>query len=276
MIPVATPGAPVTEGYHAPEHSLTFAGLVRSEWIKFWSVRSISISMIVAAACIVGLGLLLGTVSAVMAEGTNEGAPAVDGLSVETNLLGAQIATLIAAVVGVLFITGEFSTGMIRTSFTVVPRRAPVLWAKAVVLAVAVAGLLGTSAFAAFFLGQAIGGDSGIGDPGVLRILLGNALVMAGTALAGLGVGAVLRSAAAAISALLGLLLVLPLLLLPVPDFPGKVLITRYNFGNTTPSLTMLGEQAGAPSVGASVVGFCVWVALLVLLGGFALRRRDV
>ena len=109
-------------------------------------------------------------------------------------MAGAQAATLIVAAIGVVFMTGEFSTGMIRTSLTAVPRRLPVLRAKAVVLAIAVTLVLGTAVFAAFFIGQqilsAIDGNVNIGDSDVLRILLGNIFVLAGIAVAGLGLGA--------------------------------------------------------------------------------------
>ena len=264
-----------------PDHAVTFGGLVRSEWVKLWSVRSLAVTLVVTALGVVAVSALLAGAGVLLSSEADEGTQGAVGLSVETSMVGAQLASLVAGVLGVLTITGEYSSGLIRTSLLAVPRRLPVLWAKAVVLAAAVSLVLGAAVLAAFFLGQAllgvVGDGVGIGEPQVLRVLVGNVVVLVGIALAGLGVGAVLRSTAGAICALAGLLFVLPLLLLPLPGFPGKDLLMQYHFSNTTSALTlMLPEEGTTPSVASSALAFAAWVALLLACGALALRRRDV
>lgn len=263
-----------------PAYRLTFRGLVRAEWIKLWSIRSTVVTMVVAAVCIVGSSVLLTGGSTLMARGGDDGMQGADGLAVAMSLSGVQLAVLVIAAVGVVFITGEYSTGAIRTSFAAAPARVPVLLAKAVALGVAVALVQGVAVLVAYVTGQAIlstiDAGVGLGEPDVLRVLAGNILVLTGVAVAGLGLGAVMRHTAAAVCGVIALLFVAPLLLLPVPDFPGKAVLESYGFANTTSALTsMLGGGTG-PSVGASAVAFCLWVGVLLTLGALVLRARDV
>lgn len=263
-----------------PEHRLTFSGLVRSEWIKFWSVRSTVVSMVLAAVLMVGVGMVLAVAGAAALEEATGAARAWSARDVEVVLLGAQLAALLVAAVGVIAITGEYSTGAIRTSLAVVPRRLPVLWAKATVLAVVVPLVLGAAVLVTFFAAQAImstgAGGVGIGDPEVLRLLLGNVVVLTGTALAGLGLGAVLRSTAGAVCTILGLVFVLPTALMAMPAFPGKIALVQYNFGNAASALTTTsGAELGAPPVAAGVGAFALWTAFFLLCGAIALHRRD-
>ena len=274
-----TPAGP--RQYRAPEHRLTFAGLVRSEWIKFWSVRSVVWTMVAAVLCTVGLAAAISALIAATSDGSDAGGP---GGGLDISMVGAQMASLIVAAVGVIVIAGEFSTGMVRTSFTAAPRRLGVLAAKAVVLAVAVAVVLGAAVFAAFFLAQALLPEdltTGIGDDDVLRLLLGNVAALVGIALAGLGLGALMRNTAGAICTIVALLFVVPTVLMFLPDFSGKDTITDYYFANTTTALTT--STAGVPegmggglSVTTSAVAFTAWVLAFLAVGALAVRRRDV
>ncbi|PPK93459.1 ABC-type transport system involved in multi-copper enzyme maturation permease subunit [Kineococcus xinjiangensis] len=270
--------------YRAPEHRLTFAGQLRSEWIKFWSVRSIVWTMVASAVVTVGLGAAFAALTAsFMPSGEASEVRGMEGFGLTVSMGGAQFATLVIAAVGVIVIAGEYSTGMIRTSFTAAPGRVSVLLAKAVVLALAVTLVLGAAVFAAFFLGQALLSatdlDDGIGDPDVLRLLVGNVVVLVGVALAGLGLGALMRNTAGAICTMVALLFVLPIILmLPIlPDFPGKDALTDYNFASTMTALTTpeaMGPQA--LSVTTSAVAFAVWVLAFLAAGALVLKRRDV
>ncbi len=267
-----------TRQRRTPAPGPTFTRLVRSEWIKFWSIRSTVVSLGLAATVVVGLGAVLAAVGVGAAEGAGSRAAAVQ--AVEVTLLGAQVATLLVAVIGVVVITGEYSTGAIRTSLAVVPRRHPVLWAKAATLVLVIPLVLGPAVLGTFFLGQAVmapaDGGLGIGDPAVLRLVLGNVFVMTGTALAGLGLGALIRNTAGALCGLLGLVFVLPTALLAFPQFPGRSLLIQYNFANSTSALTSTsGEAVGAPPVVAGVVAFLAWTAVFLVCGAVALRRRD-
>ncbi len=113
-------------------------------------------------------------------------------------------------VLGVLVITSEYATGLIRTSLAAVPRRLPVLWGKAGLLAVATVAVSLPAAFTVFLAGQSILARQHLGatlsQPGVARAVIGSALYLAVAGLIGLGLGTLLRSTAGGIAALFGLL----------------------------------------------------------------------
>lgn len=265
--------------YVPVERRTTAGGLLRSEWVKFWSVRSIVVTMAVSFVVVVALGALLAlAVSSAVGPGAPGQVPGLDATA--ASLQGAQMASLIVAAVGAIVIGGEFSTGMIRTSFTSAPGRLGVLAAKAAVLAVSVAVVTGIAVVLAFVLGQAIldreDAGASFGDDGVVQALVGNVVMLVGVALAGLGVGALLKNTAAAICTVLASIFVVPLLLLAVPESWGGDTIREYWFVNTTTNLVAVTQQDGylAPGPGAAV--FAVWVLVLLGLGALATKVRDV
>jgi ABC-2 type transport system permease protein len=119
-------------------------------------------------------------------------------------------AQLAIGVLGVLLISGEYSTGMIRSSLTVVPRRLPVLWAKLGVFAGAVFGVTLVTSFVSFFLGQALLSSHhlnvAISAPGALRSVIGTALYATVAGMIGMALGALLRNTAAGISTFVAVL----------------------------------------------------------------------
>lgn len=277
------PAPPVQHRQFQPtEYRVTFPGLVRSEWIKFWSVRSVVVTMAVSFVAIVGIGVLT-SLATRAAFSSAEGAQAMaaqgfDGVA--ASLTGAQMGTLIVAAVGVIVIAGEFSTGMIRTSVVTAPRRLGIIAAKAVVLAVNVAVVTAVAVLLAFLLGQAVLNTrdlgASLGDDGVLRALLGNVAMLVGVALAGLGVGALIRNAAGGICTVVAAIFVVPLLLMPIPESWGGDHIREFWFSNTVTNATMVTQSDSYLSAGAGFGMFVVWVAVLLGLGALALRSRDV
>ncbi|WP_432563164.1 ABC-2 transporter permease [Kineococcus sp. SYSU DK003] len=264
------------------ERRVTFGGLLRSEWIKFWSVRSVIVTMVVSFVAIVGIGVLV-SLATRSALSSVEGAQAMAANGVDAvgaSMTGAQLGTLIVAAVGVIVIAGEFSTGMIRTSFVTAPGRLGVLAAKALVLAVNVAVVTGVAVFLAFFLGQAVldTRDFGvaIGDDGVLRALLGNVAVLVGVALAGLGVGALLRNSAGGICTIVASIFVVPLLLMPIPESWGGDHLQEFWFSNTAQNATLVTQNPAYLDAGPGLLVFAVWVLALLGLGALALKTRDV
>ena len=120
----------------------------------------------------------------------------IEGLpGVEVNLVGVQIAQLALGVLGVLVITGEYSTGMIRATMAAVPKRLPVLWAKAIVYGVVVLALAAPATLIAFAVGQSILArqhiDIAFTHPGVARAVFGAALYLTTIGLFGLAIGAI-------------------------------------------------------------------------------------
>ena len=264
------------------ERRVTFGGLLRSEWIKFWSVRSIVVTMVVAFVAVVGLGVLLSwATSSAFADPEAARQMAAQGFDpVAASLQGAQLASLIVAAVGVIVIAGEFSTGMIRTSFAAAPGRLGVFAAKAVVLAVSVAVITAVAVFLAFLLGQAVldtkDVGASLGDEGVVRALLGNVAMLTGFALSGLAVGALLRNSAGAICTVLAAIFVVPLLLMAVPESWGGEGIREFYFTNTTTNLVNVTDQPAFLDPLPGLALFAAWIAVLLGLGALALKTRDV
>lgn len=206
----ATATVPSTRAAARPASDVrvTFARLVRSEWIKLWSVRStwwvLPITVLVQA----GIAWMIAYF------GTQEMAQTGADLGPYTaaNLVGGiQFAQLAICVLAVLTITGEYSTGMIRSTLTAAPARTPAVLAKALVVVVVtfVTGVVGTLlSWAVTYpvLGEAYRVD--LGDGLNQRILLGAPLYLAAIALLAYGIGAMLRHSAGALATVLGLLLV--------------------------------------------------------------------
>ncbi len=255
---------------------VTFAGVLRSEWIKIRSLRSTVWSLSIAVVLMVGVTALVAW--------SFEGEP---GNVADLVTPGGYFAQLTLAVLGVLVITGEYSTGMIRSTLTAVPRRTPALVAKALVLGVValVTGVVGVglSVLAAMPWYDRLGITLDLGDPQTLRMLVGMPLYLTGIALLGFAAGALLRSSAGALAVVLGTLLVIeqvvgaiPLTVFKTiaPVLPGsagsRLLMTDETIA--TMNLTMEGPDLSAWQGYGVMLG---WVAVLLVLAAALLRRRD-
>jgi ABC-2 type transport system permease protein len=246
-----------------------FRTVAQMEWLKLRSVRSTWWTLLVFAVGMVGLAILV-------MRGQQHGAsfdPTNDSFA------GLAIGQLALGVLGVLAVTSEFSSGMIRATFAAAPRRPLVLAAKAAVLA-AVALVAGEiMAFVAFGVGQAVLKSqfphAALGQPGVLRAVLMAGAYPALIALIGLGLGAIIRHTAGAISAVVGVLFVLPLILLPL----GTSI--QNSVGQFMPmliaenSMTAVKPVAHSLSAGVGFALLCGYAAAALAAGGWALARRD-
>jgi ABC-2 type transport system permease protein len=284
---MATTTAPVGRG---AQHALPaargragFAGTLRSELTKIRSVRSTYWSLIAMAVITIGLGALFcfGKVqyySNVQTGLKAQAAAHAISQATEMSLFGLILGQLIIAVLGALTITAEYSTGMIRTSMTVMPRRGTWFAAKAVVFG-GVALVTGTvTAFASYFIGQAILStqhiNSTISQPGVLRAVVGGGLFLAACGLLSFGLGAMLRHSAGAIGASIGLLFVVYVLGQFLPsswaDHIDKWL--PFNAG------AAIWENVSAPNMLSPWTGFavlCGYAAVAIVGGLILFRRRD-
>ena len=192
---------------------------------------------------------------------------------------GLVIGQVAFGVLGVLAVTSEFSSGMIRATFAAVPRRPLLLAAKAAVLGAVtlVAGEI--LAFAAFAVGEAVlrspAPHATLGQPGVLRAVLMGGAYPALIALIALGLGAVIRHTAGAISAVVGILFVLPLILLPL----GTSI--QNSVGQFMPmligenSITAVKPVAHSLSPGLGFGVLCLYAVAALVAGGLTLTRRD-
>ena len=209
MTTTAAPAARLGDAHLSTLH------VVRSEWIKLRTLRSTWWCL----ALIVALSVLFGLLIAAFINRDSSALPtaAQDGDLVAVVTVGTSFTQLIAAVLGVLVVSGEYGTGMIRSTFTAVPRRLPAVLAKLVVLAVAmfVTGLVAVAltfaATVAILAGHGI--SAHLGDVAVWMPIVGSAVYLALVAALAFGIGALVRNTAGGISITIGLLLVLPILL---------------------------------------------------------------
>ena len=161
------------------------ARVVRSEWTKLRSLPSTAWSLLVTVVSIVGFGVLYCLLRVARPPANPAAVAAFDPTSV--SLTGVQVAAIAVGVLGVLLVAGEYATGLIRTSFTAVPRRLPVLWGKTIVFALTTLVVCLPVTLVAFLAGQSILAekhlDIAFGHPGVPRAVLGSALYLAAVGL---------------------------------------------------------------------------------------------
>jgi ABC-2 type transport system permease protein len=255
----------------------SFAGSLRSEWIKLRTVRSTIWSYATVIVISLGLAVLMSAALDFRPGDVPEESQATFVAQAAT--FGVFFGQLVVSVLGVLAISGEYSTGMIRSSLTATPKRLPMLAAKAVVLFVCtlVVGLISTvlSALAAAPILAGKGITAAPTDPDLLLPLLGGALYLALVSVFALGVGAVLRSSAGGIAAALGVVLLLPIVLSMIPAAWAADSLP-YLLSNA--GLAMFGLNEFGPA------GLEVWQNVLIVVGWMAvalagaavlLKRRD-
>jgi ABC-2 type transport system permease protein len=252
---------------------VTTAGIVRSEWTKFRSLRSSWWTLGVAVLVIIGFGALVAANTP-----TDSLSSSPSDIATEA-LFGVLFAQLAVAVLGVLMISGEYGTGMIRTSMTIVPKRLPVLWAKAAVYAVVVLPVSLVAAFASFFLSQAIRSGRGIptaalDGSGVLRDVIGSSLYVTVAGLLALGIATLLRHTAAGLAAVVGLFFVVPIVVNFLPQsINGFAPYLPNNAGGALFGLSMSNDSL-APWTGFGLlVGYTV---VVLVAAAVRLRRSDV
>jgi hypothetical protein len=211
----------------------------RSEWIKFRSVRSGPLSLAATALTVLAGAWLLGAGNrGSYLAASPAGQAAFD--PVFTVLQGIELAQLFVGVLGVITVTSEYSSGLIRGTFVATPQRAQVLAIRALVFTVVVWACCTAMSFAAFFLGQIAlspAKHAGIGDPGAATAVFGAGLYLTCIGLLGLFIGVLVRRTPGALAVLFGMLIVLPILFVNI--IPGK--ITK-NLGEYLPG--QAGEQA--------------------------------
>jgi ABC-2 type transport system permease protein len=274
------------QGAVPPRHTATgqpasaMIGAVHAEWTKQRTTAGSAWLLLAAATLTAGLGWLAVAATTCPAQGCT-----VD--ATKLSLTGTQLGQAVIAVLAVLSVSGEYSTGMIRTTFTAMPHRIAVLAAKAVVLTggVLVAGAIGVlgSVLAGRLIlpGQGFTAAHGypllsLTDGSTLRAAGGSVLYLALIALLSLGIATLVRDSAAAIGVVLGLLYLAPILLGVVTDPTWHRHIEQI-----APSLAGLSIQDTrgldslpiGPWPGLGVLA--AWAAGALLLGGLLLKWRD-
>jgi len=277
--PTAPALAPVTA---ATGSGLSFLGIMRSEWIKLRSLRSTVWSFVLLIVLGIAVAALMSIASAVQLGGVGlsmqipAGDQALILLSSATS--GVFLGQMIVAILGVISITGEYSTGMIKSTLTAVPRRLPALAAKAIVmfLATFVVGLVSavTSFGVASLLLLGEGLSANLFDPIVLVPLLASALYLALVAVFALGVGAFLRSSAGSIALAVGTLLVLPVIVGLIPA-DWALSITPFLLPNAGVEMFAQTGTSAIVEPWQNLLVVLGWVAASLATAALLLKRRD-
>lgn len=253
-------------------------GVLASEWTKLRSVRSSILMVIAAAAATVAVGAITAN-DVVTYWDQASAAHRATFDPVWVSLTGFVLAQFVFGVLGVLAISSEYATGTIRTTLTAVPRRWTVLAGKATVVTAATLLVGEMIAFTAFLASQAMLSsrslDVPLGDPGVLRGLLGAGFFLCVMALVGLGLGAIIRHTAGAISALFALIFLLPPVVQAALPAPWDTRIGRYLLPEPGKQMILLEHTPGQLSAGVAFLVSAMYVGVALLLAGILLGRRD-
>lgn len=260
----APPAAPAATGYR-----LSAGRLVRSEFIKLLTLRSTWWSLGVTAALAIGISLLMAWAS------TDFGGDFNPVLAITAPM---QFTMLVAGILGAMAITGEYSTGMIRSTFAAEPRRGAVLAAKAVVVAVLLAVTTVVTSAVALLASAPIFGDRtldwGAPEQSIVPLALG-VLAMATFALLGLGWGFIIRNGAGAIAATVGILFVLPIVL-SLFALGGESWAWIVDLGQYLPAAAAQVVTSPAPEdFWPALITLLAWPAATLLGGWAVLRTRD-
>jgi ABC-type transport system involved in multi-copper enzyme maturation permease subunit len=278
-----TDAAPATFGSLTPLPPPTgragFGGALRSEWTKIRSVRSTVWTL--AAAIIIAVGIsTLGNWGQSSHTSLGPQQLAAKDL-VQRSMFGIVLGQLVMVVFGALAITGEYATGMIRTSLSAQPRRMPVFFAKLLVVAV-IAFVVGEIiSFGSFLIGIHFWATKGVhlslGSHGALQAVIGGGLYLDGAALLAFGIGAAMRHTAGAITTGVFLLFVVTIIVNFMPD-SWQSDIDKYLPANAGGQIWSVQHTADVGTAFGAWAGFAVYMVYAVLalvIGMWVFKRND-
>ena len=255
---------------------VTQTRVLRSEWIKIRSIRSTVWAVVAMAAALIG-GAAFAAVGIVV----KDSPPAATAVAIDPSggtLSGTGLAQLAVIVFGVVAVTGEYRTRMIRSSVAAVPTRLPLVWGKAAVVAASAAVASLAALLLSFLVASMVVATEGLSisliTPGVARAMTGAALALGLTGALATGFGWLLRNTAAAVFLLLAVFYVVPTLatLLPRP-VGGKVV--PFLPSNAVAALTQVAPVEGALPPGTGLAVYAGFAVITLLAAALVLRRRD-
>jgi hypothetical protein len=257
---------------------VTQARVVVSEWTKLISLRSTRWSLAVAVLLTVAFPVLFATVTS-SHWGSMSPHERANRHPLDIALAGVNVSQLAIAVLGVLVITGEYSTGMIRSTLLAVPRRLPVLWAKVAVYAAVSLALAAPSVVVAFFASQAILDRHHIlqipfSQAGVARSVLGGAVYLVLVGIFALAIGAIIRNTAGGIALFAGIFFVIPPLMNILPSSWNNA-ISQYLPSEAGRQLFALRHASHTLTPAAGGLVFAAYCAVAVAVAAILLVRRD-
>lgn len=263
----------------SPVRRVTFREAMDSEFAKIRSVRSTFWTLLACLLVSVGISVLIAAVTSANWSSLSESSRTTMDMSAV--VAGVYFGVLVTGVLGALVVSTEYGTGMMRTSLTAFPRRGTLFIAKATVLTVLVLAVGLIIAFASYALASPFytkhGVDLSLSQAANLRALFAVPVYLTLIALMGFSLGFLLRHTAAAISSLVGLLFVIPIItnFLPgtvgkdvnkiVPSNAGSAMMVTHASTSSTPPLSPLG----------GLITLLVWVAVLIVPAYALFRHRD-
>jgi ABC-2 type transport system permease protein len=269
--------APVGPSEPSDSTRMNWSGIANSELTKLRSVRSTWWTLASTVAMTVGFGALFCFAFVARFDHLDP----VEKLTFDPtthSLRGMFLAQIAIGVLGVLVVTNEYATGMIRNSFLAVPQRGALLAAKLTVFAVIAFVVSEFAAFATFFVGQSILAGkhlgAGIGDPGVLRAVTGAGVYLTGIGILGLALGAILRRTSGAIATLVGIVLVLPVLAEALPS-PWNTDVSKVLPGGAGDAFISVRHTSELLSPSAGFALFVAYLVAALALAFFLISKRD-
>ncbi|HKD94458.1 MAG TPA: hypothetical protein VKB43_07080 [Gaiellaceae bacterium] len=258
---------------------LAFHRVLLSEWTKLRSVRSTKWSLFAGFLLTIAFPIIFSFVTR-SHWGSMSASDRAGRHPLDIALAGVNVAQLAVAVLGVLLISAEYSTGSIRSTFTAVPKRLPVLWAKLLDYAVVVLVLIVPAVLISFFASQAILSSisqlhMSFSQPGVARAVLGGAVYVMLVGIFALAIGAIVRNTAGGIATFAAIFFVLPPLMFTLPTSWNNA-ISQYlpsNAGRQLFALQHASHTLTTWTGGLVFVGYC---AAAIVIAAILLVRRDV
>ncbi len=255
---------------------------MRAEWTKMKTLRSTYVIFILGALFILALSALITFLVAAneASELKHNGTLPSPLITIQGAQVGWEFALLAFMVLGVLVISGEYSSSLIGVTLLSTPQRRRFLLAKALVFALSLFVFTEVMSFLNFFIGHAIVSAypdypiTWLSNDGVLRVVIGMGIYVTLIGLMGLGAGALLRNAAGAIAACVGFLFILPIALSALPDSFSNP-IGEYWPTRAGERLLELTHGPNTLSAWWGTAEFALFIAVLLLIAGYALAKRD-
>ena len=260
-----------------PSGRYSFLDLVKSEWTKVRTVRSTMWT--IGVTIVLGIGISALVCAVTRSHWLSDPDSHFNFDAPATSLVGMFLAQFSVGILGVLVMTAEYSTGTIRATFSAAPNRSRVFAAKAFVFGLLAFVVAEFTSFVAFFLGQfllsAPATHATLSSPGAFRAVFGGGLYVCVLGLIAMGLGTIIRHTAGAISAFVGMLLVLPII---VQALPNQLSFDIRRFMPDRIGASLITTKGGfiesfSPWVGMLIL--CIYAVVLLVIGNTLLQRRD-
>jgi len=256
---------------------LSLGSVIRSEWIKFRTVRSTLTGVFVMFILTIGLGALIAWATK-SHWNTVSAAQQVTFDPVSTSLIGVVFSQFAIGVIGTLLITSEYASGLIRTTLGAVPKRLMLVSGKLVVLITSMLVVTEVACFAAFFVGQSIFSGvvptASLSSASVMRAVIFAGLYLTILSVVSFSLGLIVRHSAATIGIFVTIVLILPLISLAIPE-SWRVHILKFEPSELGSAMTSVVTPSGDFSASKSLILLGIYAIVVLGAGTFLFRRRD-